>query len=56
MQVIELKTNEGTRLVRWVKDETMRKRMYEYIRAKKAKGIPLSQIVYTWGTRQVHHA
>jgi hypothetical protein len=53
MQVLLLHTNEGSRHLRYTNNKTMREEMYKYIRAKQAKGIPLSAIQFSWTTIQV---
>jgi len=38
MAVLELTTNAGTRLIRSATDETMRSRMWDYLRKKQGEG------------------
>jgi hypothetical protein len=53
MQVLHLSTNEGDRYILYTNSKRMQEEMYKYIRAKRAKGVPLSAIQFTWTTVQV---
>jgi hypothetical protein len=48
MQIYELQTNEGRRYVTAHNDARMRTAMYEYIRTKRAAGVPLREIIFCW--------
>jgi len=47
-------TNDGVRYVH-ASQKMLRKRMYEYIREKRAKGYKLNEIIFCWGPIRVEY-